>query len=151
MKTSDRRADLRVRRTRKLLWEALMAELSERAFEEITVKEICERAMVHRTTFYKHYEDKYALLEQGMRQMYDALVAEVVHAPPSAFSADHPPPYVVRGRHWPVSEAGQGVYRRTGFGQSARIDPGQSALRRAPCYACAIFRGSSSQPPGLVA
>ena len=87
MKTSFEQADLRVRRTHKLLWEALMAELSERAFEEITVKDICERAMVHRTTFYKHYEDKYALLEQGMRQMYDALVAEVVHAPPSAFSA----------------------------------------------------------------
>ena len=72
------------------------AELSERAFEEITVTDICERAMVHRTTFYKHYADKYALLEQGMQQMYDALVAEVVHAPPSAFSADHPPPYFVR-------------------------------------------------------
>lgn len=73
-----------------------MAELSERAFEEITVKEICERAMVHRTTFYKHYEDKYALLEQGMRQMYDALVAEVVHMPPSTFSVEHPPPYFIR-------------------------------------------------------
>jgi AcrR family transcriptional regulator len=96
MKTSFEQADLRVRRTHKLLWEALMAELSERAFEMITVKDICERAMVHRTTFYKHYEDKYALLEQGMRQMYDALVAEVEHLPPSAFSADHPPPYFVR-------------------------------------------------------
>ena len=73
-----------------------MTELSHRSFEEITVKEICERAMVHRSTFYKHYEDKYALLEQGMRQMYDALVAEVVHAPPSTFSVDHPPPYFVR-------------------------------------------------------
>ena len=96
MKTSEGQADLRVRRTHKLLWEALMAELSERAFEEITVTDICERAMVHRTTFYKHYEDKYALLEQGMRQMYDALVAEVVHVTPSAFSMDHPPPYFVR-------------------------------------------------------
>ncbi len=96
MKTSFEHADLRVRRTHKLLWEALMAELSGRAFQEITVTDICERAMVHRTTFYKHYEDKYALLEQGMQQMYDALVAEVVHAPPSAFSADHPPPYFVR-------------------------------------------------------
>jgi len=96
MKTSVEQADLRVRRTHKLLWEALMAELSERAFEEITVKDICERAMVHRTTFYKHYEDKYALLEQGMRQMYDALVAEVAHVPPSAFSVDHPPPYFIR-------------------------------------------------------
>ena len=95
MKTSEEQGDLRVRRTHKLLWEALMAELSQRPFEEITVKEICERAMVHRTTFYKHYEDKYALLEQGMRQMYDALVAEV-KVPPSAFSVDHPPPYFIR-------------------------------------------------------
>lgn len=93
---SESLEDLRVRRTHKLLWEALMTELALRPFEEITVKEICERAMVHRSTFYKHYEDKYALLEQGMRQMYDALVAEVVHAPPSTFSADSPPPYFVR-------------------------------------------------------
>jgi AcrR family transcriptional regulator len=95
MKSSEEQGDLRVRRTHKLLWEALMAELSERAFEEITVTEICERAMVHRTTFYKHYEDKYALLEQGMRQMYEALLAEG-HAPPSTFSVDDPPPYFIR-------------------------------------------------------
>src|SRR6266851_4593579 len=95
MKTSLEQADLRVRRTHKLLWEALMAELSERAFEEITVTDICERAMVHRTTFYKHYADKYALLEQGMRQMYEALLAEG-HMPPDAFSMDDPPPYFIR-------------------------------------------------------
>lgn len=95
MKTSFEQPDLRVRRTHKLLWEALMALLSEQTFEEISVKDICERAMVHRTTFYKHYEDKYALLERGMRQMYEALVAEE-HAPPSTFSADRPPPYFIR-------------------------------------------------------
>jgi AcrR family transcriptional regulator len=96
MKTSDEHADLRVRRTRKLLLEALLGEMSEHAFEEITVTDICERAMVHRTTFYKHYEDKYALLEQGMRQMYDELVTEAQHAPPGAFSLDDPPPYFIR-------------------------------------------------------
>ncbi|HEY7022597.1 MAG TPA: TetR/AcrR family transcriptional regulator C-terminal domain-containing protein [Ktedonobacterales bacterium] len=93
---SEEQTDLRVRRTRKLLWDALMAEMSVRAFEDITVTDICERAMVHRTTFYKHYDDKYALLEQGMRQMYSALVAEAEHAPPSAYSPDNPPPYFVR-------------------------------------------------------
>ncbi len=96
MKTFVEQADLRVRRTHKLLWEALLAELSERAFEQITVTDICERAMVHRTTFYKHYEDKYALLEQGMRQMLEALVLEEEHLPPSAFSVEHPPPYFIR-------------------------------------------------------
>ncbi|HEV2235566.1 MAG TPA: TetR/AcrR family transcriptional regulator C-terminal domain-containing protein [Ktedonobacterales bacterium] len=96
MKPISAPVDLRVRRTHKLLWEALMAELATRPFEEITVTDICERAMVHRTTFYKHYADKYALLERGMRLMYDALVAEGEHIPPSAFSADDPPPYFVR-------------------------------------------------------
>jgi AcrR family transcriptional regulator len=86
--------DLRVRRTHKLLWEALMALLSERPFEEITVRQICERAMVHRSTFYMHYADKYALLEQGMRHMYDTFLAEV-NEPPSAFSVENPPPYFV--------------------------------------------------------
>lgn len=96
MKPSFEHADLRVRRTHTFLWEAFMTELSERAFEDITVKDICERAMVHRTTFYKYYADKYALLEQGMQQMYAALQAEVVHAPPNTFSANYPPPYFVR-------------------------------------------------------
>lgn len=93
---SEERADLRVRRTHKLLWEALMAELAVRPLEAITVQQVCERAMVHRSTFYKHYEDKYALLEQGIRQMYGELIAQEEHAPPSAFSVEHPPPYFLR-------------------------------------------------------
>jgi AcrR family transcriptional regulator len=78
-------ADLRVRRTQKLLWEALMALLAERELEAISVKDICDRAMVHRTTFYKHYEDKYNLLMKGMREIYDTLAAEA-DLPPDAFS-----------------------------------------------------------------
>lgn len=96
MKSPPELGDLRVRRTHKLLWEALMAEMSERPFEQISVSDICERAMVHRTTFYKHYEDKYALLEQGLRQMYNTLLAESEHLPPSAYSVEEPPPYFVR-------------------------------------------------------
>ena len=96
MKTPVEQTDLRVRRTHKLLWEALMAELAERPFTEITVQDICERAMVHRTTFYKHYEDKYDLLEQGMRRMFDSLVGDEEHLPPSAYSVANPPPYFVR-------------------------------------------------------
>ena len=73
IKSPAEQTDLRVRRTHKLLWEALMAELSQRTIEEITVSDICERAMVHRTTFYKHYEDKYALLEQGILSRFPSI------------------------------------------------------------------------------
>ena len=136
MKTPEEQADLRVRRTHKLLWEALMAELSQRSFEQITVKEICERAMVHRTTFYKHYEDKYALLEQGIRQMYDALVAEVT-VPPSAFSVDHPPPYfthlflhVAEHQHfYKLMLCGEGIGRFQKLVKDYLVEQGEAKVR----------------------
>ncbi len=90
MNSSKEPGDLRVRRTHKLLWEALMALLAEQEFEAISVTEICERAMVHRTTFYKHYEDKYHLLLKGMREIYATLAAEA-DVPPDAFVAEDAP------------------------------------------------------------
>jgi AcrR family transcriptional regulator len=78
--------DLRVRRTHKLLWEALMTLMTEREFETITVKEICDCAMVHRTTFYKHYEDKYDLITRGMQQTHEILLAELEFAGKDASS-----------------------------------------------------------------
>lgn len=77
MNSSNALLDLRVRRTYKFLWDALMSLMTERDFESITVTEICERAMVHRTTFYKHYEDKYGLLFHGVQDELNAL-AEVL-------------------------------------------------------------------------
>jgi len=140
---ADKSADLRVRRTDKLLWEALMAELSERAFDEITVKDICERAMVHRTTFYKHYEGKDALLKQGIRQMYSALVADEEHLPPSAFSVEHPPAYFVRlfehaARHRPFYRQMLREERIGSFQKLLRdyiVDAASARARKSPASA----------------
>lgn len=73
MKSSNHAIDMRVRRTDKFLWEALMSLLTERDFESITVSDICERAMVHRTTFYKHYEDKQGILFNGIQDQLNLL------------------------------------------------------------------------------
>lgn len=77
MNSQGQPLDLRMRRTYKFLWEALIALMTERDFESITVTDICERAMVHRTTFYKHYEDKYGLLFHGIRDQLNTLFDEV--------------------------------------------------------------------------
>lgn len=53
--------DLRVRRTRKLLREALVDLATEKGFESVTIQDLTSRAMVNRATFYRHYQDKYAL------------------------------------------------------------------------------------------
>ena len=56
--------NLRVRRTQKLLREALIELIEERGFDALTVGEITERAMVSRAAFYRNYQDKYDLVEQ---------------------------------------------------------------------------------------
>ena len=61
--------DLRIRRTRKLLQEALLDAASEKGFAHVTVRDITERAMVNRATFYRHYEDKYDLLRQYLEEL----------------------------------------------------------------------------------
>lgn len=79
--------DLRVRRTRKLVWDALLELIIERGFESITVNTICDRAMVHRTTFYNHYQDKYDLLESGIQKMYAELTLQLT--PPDDILTEH--------------------------------------------------------------
>ncbi|MGV9678528.1 TetR/AcrR family transcriptional regulator [Nocardia sp. NPDC003482] len=56
--------NLRVRRTRVLLREALVELVEQRGFDRVTVGRICEHAMVSRAAFYRHYRDKYELVEQ---------------------------------------------------------------------------------------
>lgn len=63
--------DLRQKKTRRLLVEALAQLLTERPFQELSVVDICRRAMVHRTTFYAHFNDKQELLHyllEGLEQ-----------------------------------------------------------------------------------
>jgi AcrR family transcriptional regulator len=63
--------DLRVRRTRKLLIQALIELTIEKGFSAITVQDLADRAMVNRATFYRHYLDKYELLDQYMNEVYE--------------------------------------------------------------------------------
>ena len=56
--------DRRVRRTRKLLRECLIALLKTKKVQDITVRELTERADLNRGTFYLHYKDVFDLLEK---------------------------------------------------------------------------------------
>jgi AcrR family transcriptional regulator len=56
--------DRKTRYTRKVLGDSLMELMKDRPFAKITVRELCEKADVNRTTFYAHYRDQYDLLRQ---------------------------------------------------------------------------------------
>lgn len=55
--------DKRILKTKRNLKNTLIELLNEKTFEQITVKEICERSQTSRITFYTHFADKYELLD----------------------------------------------------------------------------------------
>src|ERR1700730_13631592 len=67
LQTECERLDPRIRRTRHLLQDALRRLLEEKEFEKISVQDITEAATLNRATFYAHYPDKFALLEESIR------------------------------------------------------------------------------------
>ena len=50
--------DLRIQKTYKALTDTFLELLEEKHLEDITVEELCSRAMIRRATFYKHFADK---------------------------------------------------------------------------------------------
>jgi AcrR family transcriptional regulator len=69
--------NVRVRRTRKLLREALIELIEERGFEALTIGEITGQALVSRAAFYRNYQDKYDLVEQIFAEAMNALMHAV--------------------------------------------------------------------------
>src|SRR6266853_6102460 len=74
---SQQGSNIRLRRTKLLLREALIALIEERGFEALTIGELTERAMVSRAAFYRNYQDKYDLVEQIFEEAMSALLSAV--------------------------------------------------------------------------
>ena len=68
----EEKMDLRIRKTYLALHSAFSSLLEEKRFEEITVNQLCDRAMIRRTTFYKHFADKYEYFAFYLREIVAA-------------------------------------------------------------------------------
>ncbi len=75
---SKEQIDPRVVRTRRLLHQALVTLLEEKDFHHITVGDIAARAGVNRTTFYDHFEDKNALVNYTIQQLFQERIHQFV-------------------------------------------------------------------------
>lgn len=63
--------DIRKQRSKTFIWQAFFELMTNgQSFSPITVNQICEKALVHRSTFYKHFEDKYDLLDFGLAILF---------------------------------------------------------------------------------
>jgi AcrR family transcriptional regulator len=79
--------DLRVRRTRQLIADALIDLTTEKGFAAVSVRDLCQRAGINRATFYRHYQDKFDLLDR-----YADAVYELLDAPSPVALPVGPPP-----------------------------------------------------------
>ena len=64
--------DLRIQKTYAALTREFTALLKEKRFEQITVKELCDAAMVRTATFYNHFSDKYEFADFVIRDALDS-------------------------------------------------------------------------------
>lgn len=62
--------DLRVVKTNRALYGAMLSLLGEKSFNKITVNDICKRALISRTTFYAHFDDKYDLAVHSLKEKF---------------------------------------------------------------------------------
>ena len=70
-----KKIDRRVRRTRDALGDSLVELMHEKAFDDITVQHVLDRAGVSRTTFYTHYRDKEDLFLSDMEDFLEHMAS----------------------------------------------------------------------------
>ncbi len=75
--------DKRIRRTKRLLRQALAELMQEKEFKDITVTDLVERADINRGTFYVHYRDVYDLRERIENELMEDFRAMVADSLPS--------------------------------------------------------------------
>jgi AcrR family transcriptional regulator len=73
-KTSPSKVDPRVKRTRRLLRDALVSLMLKKDFASITIREVTERAEVAYITFFRHFES----IEQLLMEVLDEGLTELL-------------------------------------------------------------------------
>ncbi|WP_098746066.1 TetR/AcrR family transcriptional regulator [Paenibacillus sp. EZ-K15] len=75
MQSSNKMTDRRIVRSKEALKQALLSLLSQKSFSSISITEIVELANYNRGTFYTHYDNKEALLDDILTPLMEELIA----------------------------------------------------------------------------
>lgn len=78
--------DRRVRKTKKLMTDALAKLLSEKPLKNITVREIADEADINRGTFYLHYKDVFDMVEKIQDEIFDKFNTIIIEYMPTSGS-----------------------------------------------------------------
>ena len=64
--------DLRVIKTKENIKKSMLHLLKKYAFKDITMSMLVDECRINKTTFYRHYSDKYDLIEKISKDIYGA-------------------------------------------------------------------------------
>lgn len=94
---SERIAEQKTARTKRLIRDTLTEQMEEKGFEGVTVRDIADQAKINRGTFYLHYRDKYDLLEQSEDEIIEGIKQIVKEIKPQDAIA-----YTSQGEPFPI-------------------------------------------------
>ena len=72
MQENQKKEDLRIRRTKKLLSNALFELIKKKPFDKVSVCDICDAAMVHRATLLFTFQRQIRTFDLQHRRTYPA-------------------------------------------------------------------------------
>lgn len=73
-----RQKDIRVLKTQKALRQSFLTLSQNSDFDQITIDSLCQEAMVRRTTFYRHFHDKYDFLGHVLQSLLDQVQRDLL-------------------------------------------------------------------------
>ena len=87
----EKKTDLRVIKTKKAIYDALVKLLHKKSIDRITVAELAQEAMINKGTFYLHYTDIFDLFQQAlqhhMQEIADLIdFTDLIFTDPDAFA-----------------------------------------------------------------
>ncbi len=83
------KTDRRIQRTLQQLTDALPQLLLKKDWNHITVNELCDEAMIRRTTFYQHFQDKHDFMRWRMRERMKDFSAHIANYSPPQNPSDY--------------------------------------------------------------
>ncbi|MBQ8781689.1 MAG: TetR/AcrR family transcriptional regulator [Oscillospiraceae bacterium] len=69
--------DIRIRKTQRSIYNAFIELRSKKPLERITIKELCEKAQINKSTFYVYYSDIYDLSEQIENEIITSVIKSI--------------------------------------------------------------------------
>lgn len=89
---------LRAQKTKNNIWYSLIKLLKKKNLDEISIQQICEFAGIHRTTFYKYFEDIFMLVEFGVENTIEEVLLDVIYSDIEKISTEHIVEFISQNR-----------------------------------------------------